>query len=65
VDERGGRKDVPENARVVPVLNMVDDPESERVAREVADGILSRPGPDRVVLTRLIDEEPVVAVVDR
>jgi probable selenium-dependent hydroxylase accessory protein YqeC len=65
VDERGGRKDVPHGARVVPVLNMVDDPESERVAREVADGILSHPGPDRVVLTRLIDEEPVVAVVDR
>ncbi len=63
--DRGGRKDVPASARVVPVLNMVDDSALERTAREVADELLSGSGIDRVVLTRLIDEEPVVAVVER
>ncbi|WP_331233184.1 selenium cofactor biosynthesis protein YqeC [Natronorarus salvus] len=63
--DRGGTKDVPEGARVVPIVNMVDDSTLERTAREVANEVLSGSAIDRVVLTRLIDEDPVIAVVER
>ena len=46
----------------MPVLNMVDTPELERTARAVATDLSDRRDPERVVLTRLIDEEPVVDV---
>ncbi|MWG35348.1 selenium cofactor biosynthesis protein YqeC [Halomarina oriensis] len=40
--ERGGRKDIPPNARVVPTLNKVDDEEWAAVARDVADAVHDR-----------------------
>ncbi|QLD87985.1 putative selenium-dependent hydroxylase accessory protein YqeC [Natronomonas salina] len=62
-NERGGLKDVPRDARVVPVVNMVDDESLRRTAREIADGILERTtAVDRVALTRM-DRGELVDVV--
>lgn len=61
--DRGGYKGVPESATVVPVINMVDDPNLEQTAREIAADIHDLRDVPRVVLTRMIDEQPVVAVV--
>jgi probable selenium-dependent hydroxylase accessory protein YqeC len=59
----GGLKGVPEDARVVPVLNMVDDDALAATAREIADSILRRSDRiDRVALTCLVAEDPVVDV---
>lgn len=64
--EDGGLKGVPENATAIPVVNMVDTPELEEIGREIAEEVLTR-APDsvpRVVLTRMVADEPVVAVVE-
>jgi probable selenium-dependent hydroxylase accessory protein YqeC len=60
--ENGGLKDVPEGARVVALLNMVDDDELEATARKIADEVLAHPRIDRVVLGRM-DLRKVVDVV--
>ncbi|MEF8757935.1 MAG: selenium cofactor biosynthesis protein YqeC [Halobacteriales archaeon] len=61
----GGLKDVPADATVVPVVNMVDTPELAAVAREVAAGIFDRTDRvDRVALTRM-DRGEAVDVVER
>jgi probable selenium-dependent hydroxylase accessory protein YqeC len=56
-----------EGRSVVPVINMVDDPGRERLAREAAEAALAGTARfDRVVLTRLSGAgDPVVAVVRR
>ncbi|MFU8867739.1 selenium cofactor biosynthesis protein YqeC [Natronococcus sp.] len=61
--DRGGCKDVPDGARVIPLVNMVDTPDLEATAREIAAEIYDRRDVDRVVLTRLLEDEPVVDVV--
>ncbi|AGB37884.1 selenium cofactor biosynthesis protein YqeC [Natronococcus occultus] len=61
--ERGGCKDVPEDATVIPLVNMVDTPELETAAREIATAIHDRRTVPRVVLTRLLEDDPVVDVV--
>lgn len=53
--ERGGRKAVPESARVVPVVNKVDGQEDEAVARDIASGIHVRCDVPFVALTCLRD----------
>jgi probable selenium-dependent hydroxylase accessory protein YqeC len=60
---QGGCKDVPDGAQIVPLLNMVDTPDLEQTAREIAAAIRERRDVSRIVLTRLLDEEPVVDVV--
>ncbi|MGD9388416.1 MAG: putative selenium-dependent hydroxylase accessory protein YqeC, partial [Gammaproteobacteria bacterium] len=51
-------------ARVVPVINMVDDPEKEALATAAAEAALeSTHRFDRVLLLRLNRPEPVVAVI--
>lgn len=60
--EAGGLKGVPDDARVVVLLNMVDDATLEATAREVADGVLAESRIDRVVLGRM-DLRKVVDVV--
>jgi probable selenium-dependent hydroxylase accessory protein YqeC len=57
----GGLKDVPDGARVVGVVNMVDD-ETYRAdgERAAAAALAHTDRLDRVVLTRLIDPDPVV-----
>lgn len=62
-DPAGGLKGVPAGATAIPVLNMVDDAALEAVAREIAAGIYERGDVPRVVLTKLIAEEPVVGAV--
>jgi len=53
--------------RLVPLINMVDDPERESLARAAAEAALElAPGLERVVLARLSRaDDPVVAVVRR
>ncbi|MFP8954740.1 selenium cofactor biosynthesis protein YqeC [Natrialbaceae archaeon A-arb3/5] len=64
--ERGGLADVPENATVVPLLNKVDDADEHAVAEEIATELLDRaPAVARVVLACMLDDEPVVDVVER
>ncbi|MFW5963853.1 MAG: selenium cofactor biosynthesis protein YqeC [Natronomonas sp.] len=58
----GGLKGVPDGARVVPLLNMVDDESLETIAREIATDLLEHPRIDRVVLGRM-DLRNVVDVV--
>ncbi|ELZ07964.1 selenium cofactor biosynthesis protein YqeC [Natrialba aegyptia] len=63
--ERGGLKGVPDGAAVVPVLNKVDDASLRATGEEIAAALLDRaPAVSRVVLTRLIDAEPVVEVIE-
>lgn len=62
--DRGGCKDVPDGAMVIPLLNMVDSDGLEQTAREIAAEIHDRRSFSRVVLTQLIDDDPVVDVVD-
>lgn len=61
--DRGGFADVPDGATVIPTINMVDSPDLERTAREIALDVLDRRSVPRVVLTRLVDDDPVVDVV--
>lgn len=49
--EEGGRKDVPEGATVIPVLNKVDDDALAEVGRDIAAEIHARADVPRVVLT--------------
>ncbi len=63
VSEEGGRKDVPDDATVVPLLNMVDDDDLEATAREVAAEIHEQADVPRVVLTEMRAENPLVDVV--
>lgn len=75
VHPSGGLKNVPPNTVIVPLLNKVDSPADERVAREIGRKILHRihhappmQCPDgvlipRVVLARMIDPT-VVAVLE-
>lgn len=63
--EAGGHKGVPPGATTVPVVNMVDDDELEATAREIAASVLDRvPVITRVVLARMIADDPVVAVIE-
>jgi probable selenium-dependent hydroxylase accessory protein YqeC len=62
--DRGGRKDVPDGATVVPLVNMVDNSDLEAVGREIADGMLSRADVPRVVLAQMTAADPVVGVVE-
>jgi probable selenium-dependent hydroxylase accessory protein YqeC len=60
----GGHKRVPDSATVIPVLNKVDDKQLARVGREIARAVLDRADLPRVVLTRLLADEPVIDVVE-
>jgi probable selenium-dependent hydroxylase accessory protein YqeC len=62
--ERGGLKDVPPGATAIPLINKVDDAADERVGRDIADEILARADVPRVVLARMKNENPLVAVVE-
>lgn len=54
------------STRVVPVINMVDDPQRLQLATETAQRALALTARfDRVVLARLKDADPVVAVIER
>ncbi len=59
----GGRKDVPPGATVVPVINKVDDESDEATARRIATAILEADTVDRVALTRMVADDPLVALI--
>ncbi|WP_224333902.1 selenium cofactor biosynthesis protein YqeC [Haloprofundus halobius] len=61
----GGLKRVPGEATAVPVVNKVDDVVLAGVGREIALKVLERAGGrvERVVLTRMNHDDPVVDVV--
>lgn len=62
----GGLKHAGRAGCVVPVINMVDTEEHQYTGRIIAARVLDwAPGIDRVVLTRMVSEEPVVEVVAR
>ncbi|MGQ0656964.1 MAG: selenium cofactor biosynthesis protein YqeC [Chromatiales bacterium] len=63
--EQGALKNTA-HARVMPVINMVDDAGRETLAREAATEALALTKRfDRVLLTAMKEEQPVVAVVER
>lgn len=63
--DRGGMKDVPEGATVVPLLNKIDDEAQRAVGTEIATELLERaPAADRVVLAQMIDDDPLVDVLE-
>ncbi|QLK25664.1 putative selenium-dependent hydroxylase accessory protein YqeC [Natrinema zhouii] len=63
--ERGGLKGVPAEATVVPLLNKVDDADLQATAEEIGKELLERaPAVSRVVLARMIDDDPVVDVLE-
>lgn len=62
--EAGGRKDVPSSATTVPLVNMVDDDRLEATGRAIATAVIDRGPVERVVLARMIADDPVVAVVE-
>jgi probable selenium-dependent hydroxylase accessory protein YqeC len=58
----GNVKGAPAAARIVPLLNKVETARDERAARAVAAALLAR-GAERVLLTRLAADPPVITVV--
>ncbi|MGQ3412020.1 selenium cofactor biosynthesis protein YqeC [Natrinema sp. LN54] len=61
--DRGGRKDVPDGATVIPLVNMVDDEALAATARRVAAEIHERADVPRVVLAEMRADRPLVDVV--
>lgn len=57
VSPEGGRKNVPDAAELIPVLNKVDDEADLAVAREIAHRVIETSPVERVALTRLIDPD--------
>jgi probable selenium-dependent hydroxylase accessory protein YqeC len=60
---RGGRKRVPPDATVVPLINMVDDDELAATGRAIAEAVHDRADVPRVVLARMLDPT-VVDVIE-
>ncbi|KAB1192007.1 putative selenium-dependent hydroxylase accessory protein YqeC [Haloferax sp. MBLA0076] len=60
--DRGGMKDVPETARIVPVLNMVDGETEAETAERIAGWVREHPRVERVVATRLVADDPIVDI---
>jgi len=59
---RGGLKDAPDGARIVPVLNKAETAERQAAGREAATLMLAEPRVSRVVLTAMHDDAPVKEV---
>ncbi|HKC06729.1 MAG TPA: selenium cofactor biosynthesis protein YqeC [Methylomirabilota bacterium] len=64
-DPRGGRKDVPAGARVVVLINKVEDLPDRAPARETAERLLRDPAIHSVMLATLRAEDPVLEVCAR
>jgi len=60
----GGHKRVPDDAAVVPVVNMVDNDELDATAHEIAAAIHERADVPRVALTQMTAVDPLVAAVE-
>ena len=63
---QGGRKGVPAGARVVPLINKVEDEAQLQTAREIAEQLIAMEGIDGVVIGAVAREvDPVVQVYYR
>jgi molybdenum cofactor cytidylyltransferase len=62
---QGGRKGVPPGARVVVLINKVENPSQRTAARESAERLLREPAIHSVVLASLRAAEPVIEVCTR
>lgn len=62
--DRSGLKDVPDGARVVPLVNMADDEALAAVGREIAEGVLRRADVRRVVVAQMNASGPLVEIVE-
>lgn len=63
--KRGSLKNVG-HARVIALINMVDNPEQRAMAQDAAEQALElSPRIERVILARMIDDDPIVAIVER
>lgn len=60
----GGHKGAPPDATVIPMVNKVDTSEQLAKARRVAVGVVQRADVPRVVLARMIADEPLVTTID-
>jgi hypothetical protein len=50
---------------VIPLLNMVDDPDLRETGEAIAEALLARTDRvERVVLARMLSDDPVVSVVE-
>ncbi|WP_323190175.1 selenium cofactor biosynthesis protein YqeC [Halostella sp. PRR32] len=58
----GGMRGVPDGATAIPVINKVDDEELAAVAGDIAAEVLARSDVPKVVLARMADPDPLVAV---
>lgn len=63
VSSEGGMKDVPDGTKVISVINMVDDRALEQRATRVAQLIIEQSPSDRVVLTQLTADDPIIKIV--
>lgn len=61
-DAAGGRKNVPDGASVVPLVNKVDDGEDRGVAERVAEHVPEHSNLSRIVLARMADPTVVATV---
>ena len=59
----GGHKSAPDDATVVPVVNMVDNDELDETGREIAAAIHEQADVPHVALTQMTAVDPLVAVV--
>lgn len=60
----GGLKAVPSDATAIPLINKVDTSELLARSRRIAIGVKQRANVPRVVLARMIADEPLVTTVD-
>ena len=61
--DQGGRKNVPEGAKTIPLVNMADDDGLAEAGRAIAAGIVERAAVPRVVVAQMTADEPVVDIV--
>ena len=61
--DQGGMKQVPPGATTVPLINMVDDDSLREAGEDIAAAIHRRVDVHRVVLARMREPDPLVAVI--
>ncbi len=62
--QAGGLKGIPPAATVIPLVNMADTPGLVETAHDIAERSLDSPSIARVVLAKMIADDPLVAVVE-
>jgi molybdenum cofactor cytidylyltransferase len=62
---QGGRKGVPAGARVVPLINKVEDEAQLQTAREIAERLMGMEGIEGVAIGAVAKDDPVVQIYYR